>query len=70
MNTITIFGIAVGLSMDALAVSVTNGSIIKELKIKHAFKIAFFFGLFQSIMSVIGCAAGLSFRKYIENYKY
>ena len=67
MNFITIIGIGVGLSMDALAVSVINGFVIKKLKIKHAFKIAFSFGFFQALMPVVGWAAGLSFRKYIQN---
>lgn len=67
MNGLTIIGIAVGLAMDALSVSVTNGFLIKRLKLSQAFKIAFFFGLFQGIMPIIGWAAGLSFRTIIEN---
>ncbi len=53
--------------MDAFAVSVTSGVTIKHLKIHHALKIAFFFGLFQAIMPVIGWLAGLSLRMFIEN---
>ena len=53
--------------MDALAVSVINGFIIKKLKIRQAFRIAFSFGFFQALMPVIGWAAGLSFRKYIQH---
>ena len=44
MTYLYIIGIAVGLAMDALAVSVTSGFLIKNLKIHHAFRIAFFFG--------------------------
>lgn len=67
MNFITIIGIGIGLSMDALAVSVINGFVIKKLKIRHAFRIAFSFGFFQGAMPVIGWVAGLSFRKYIQD---
>jgi len=67
MNFITVFGIGIGLSMDALAVSITNGFIIKKLKIQHALRIAFSFGFFQALMPVIGWGVGLSFRKYIQH---
>jgi putative Mn2+ efflux pump MntP len=67
MNFITIFGIGLGLSMDAFAVSVINGFIIKKLNIRYAFRIAFSFGFFQALMPVIGWTLGLSFRKYITN---
>ncbi|MBN1694835.1 manganese efflux pump [candidate division WOR-3 bacterium] len=70
MNLITIFGIGIGLSMDALAVSVINGFVIKKLKIQNAFKIAFSFGFFQALMPVIGWSAGLSFRKYIQSFDH
>ena len=70
MDIVIIIGIAIALSMDALAVSITNGFLIKELKTRHAFKIAFFFGFFQAMMPIIGWAAGLSFRLYIQNYDH
>ena len=58
--------IAVGLAMDAFAVSITSGITIKRLHINHALKIALFFGLFQAIMPIIGWLAGLSLRDYIS----
>ncbi|MBI4744030.1 MAG: manganese efflux pump [Actinobacteria bacterium] len=67
MDIITILFIAVGLSMDAFAVSVTSGFTIKNLKTNHAFKIAVSFGLFQAIMPTIGWLAGLSLRDFISN---
>jgi len=66
MNTLALIMIAVGLSMDAFAVSVTNGMIIKPLQLKHALKTAFFFGGFQALMPVIGWAAGINFSEYIS----
>ncbi len=70
MNIISIVVIAIGLSMDAFSVSVTNGFIIKEIKFKHAFRISIFFGIFQAIMPVIGWASGTVFRSYIKAYDH
>ncbi|HOV39084.1 MAG TPA: manganese efflux pump MntP family protein [Spirochaetales bacterium] len=70
MTIITILGISLGLSMDALAVSITNGCIIKDLKVRQAFRIACSFGIFQAIMPLIGWAAGLTFSSYIENFDH
>lgn len=52
--------------MDAFAVSITSGAIIKNLKVDHAFKIAFFFGLFQAAMPVVGWMVGLEMRDFIS----
>lgn len=59
MDILTVLSIAVGLSMDALAVSITSGVAIKGLRPAHALKIAFFFGGFQAMMPVIGWLVGL-----------
>jgi putative Mn2+ efflux pump MntP len=64
---ITIIFIALGLAMDAFAVSITSGIAIKNLKINNALKIALFFGFFQAFMPVIGWLAGLSLRDFISN---
>ena len=66
MDLLHIFLVAVALSMDALAVSVVNGFIIKNLRYTHALRIAFFFGLFQALMPLAGWTLGLYFRSYIE----
>ncbi len=57
--------IAVGLSMDAFAVSLSNGMVIQDLRLKDALKFGFFFGLFQMLMPLIGWAAGRMFADYI-----
>jgi len=67
MDTLTILLIAFGVAMDACAVSITNGIIIKNLKIHHALKIAFFYALFQTLMPIIGWYAGISVRNLIAN---
>jgi putative Mn2+ efflux pump MntP len=70
MGLITIIIIAVGLAMDAFAVSVVSGSAYKQLKIQHAFRIAVFFGGFQAIMPLIGSLAGISIKEYIAGYDH
>lgn len=67
MGIISIILIAVGLSMDAFAVSISNGIILKKVKIKDAFKIGIFFGVFQAVMPIIGWFAGIMFSDYIKN---
>lgn len=67
MSFLSLLLIAFGLSMDAFAVSITNGISIKNLQNKHAFKIAAFMGVFQGVMPVLGWFAGLGFKDYIES---
>lgn len=65
MSIFTILSIALGLSMDAFAVSVTSGFTIKRLKVRHAMRIALFFGGFQAAMPIIGWLAGSALRNFI-----
>lgn len=66
MDFFTIFFIALGLAMDAFAVSITSGFTVRILKIQYAFKIALFFGLFQAIMPLLGWIAGYSIKDFIS----
>lgn len=67
MDTITVLFIALGLAMDAFAVSITSGFTVRKLKIHYALKIALFFGLFQAIMPLLGWAAGFGLRDFISS---
>lgn len=58
MDYFSLCGIAVGLSMDAFAVSITNGAVTRRVTPRFALKIAFFFGLFQSVMPTAGWLIG------------
>ncbi len=66
MDMLVVIGLAIGLSLDALAVSVANGFMINQLKFHHVFRISFFFGLFQAFMPIIGWTAGMQFSSYIQ----
>jgi putative Mn2+ efflux pump MntP len=70
MDFITIVIIAVGLAMDALAVSIVSGSVYKQLHVRHALRIALFFGGFQAFMPLIGSLAGISVKEYIADYDH
>ncbi len=65
MDAITILLIAIGLSMDAFAVSITSGGTIKKPRPEDALKIALFFGGFQAFMPVIGWCGGMGLKNFI-----
>ncbi|HEX9935285.1 MAG TPA: manganese efflux pump MntP family protein [bacterium] len=67
MNRFVILGIALGLAMDAVAVSVSCGITLKKPRLRDALRIAGSFGFFQAAMPVLGWAAGFGFRKVIES---
>lgn len=70
MTLISIIIIACVLSMDAFAVSVVSGAVYKHLKVKHIFRMAFFFGAFQAFMPAVGYLAGMSIKAYVANYDH
>lgn len=59
--------IAVGLAMDAFAVSVCKGLKMSKVDYKYTFIIALFFGVFQAAMPIIGWFAGKQFEAYITS---
>ena len=61
MKITEILSIALGLSMDAFAVSLTSGMMVKKLRTSYAAKLAILFGLFQMVMPIIGWLAGVGF---------
>lgn len=61
MGIVELLLIAVGLSMDAFAVSICKGLGMKKVNLKVAFALALFFGGFQALMPLIGWALGSQF---------
>lgn len=61
MGFIELLLIAVGLSMDAFAVSICKGLGMKRVNLKVAVVLALFFGGFQALMPLIGWALGSQF---------
>ncbi|MHC4622737.1 MAG: manganese efflux pump MntP [Planctomycetota bacterium] len=70
MGPLTIIVIAVGLAMDAFAVSIVSGSACKQLRVRHALRMALFFGAFQAFMPLIGALAGLTVKKHITGWDH
>lgn len=62
-----LFVIAVGLSMDAFAVSICKGLSLRRIKIKHAAISGAYFGGFQAAMPLIGYFIGRYFTKLITS---
>ncbi|MCR5407979.1 MAG: manganese efflux pump MntP family protein [Bacteroidales bacterium] len=58
--------IALALAMDCFAVSAVCGVIIRRFEGRVMLPIAFFFGLFQGLMPLIGWALTSSFSHYLE----
>lgn len=65
MGLIELFLIAVGLSMDAFAVSICKGLNMHRMNYRHAGIIALFFGGFQALMPALGWFLGKQFEAYI-----
>ena len=66
MRILTIFFIALGLSMDAFAVQLSNGMCYRNFGRRQAVIASFTFGLFQAAMPVIGYFAGYFFSSAIS----
>ena len=67
MGLLEIMIIAIGLSMDAFAVSITLGLSVKKPKIKEILIPGIYFGFFQAIMPLIGFFAGTLFTNEIQD---
>ncbi|MGN1133615.1 MAG: manganese efflux pump MntP family protein [Oscillospiraceae bacterium] len=67
MGLIDLLLLAIGLSMDAFAVSVTNGLCVKNIKWKGALACGLCFGLYQGAMPTIGFALGKAFESVITS---
>ena len=70
MSILGVVGIAFALAMDAFAVSIASGVVIKERKVRHAMRIALFFGGFQAVMPLIGWLAGTGLKGFIGGFDH
>lgn len=62
--------IAIGLSMDSLAVSVTCGALMRQCSAWNLIRISGILALFQASMTIIGFMAGIGFEQYIRSYDH
>ena len=70
MELLTIFLIAISLSFDTVAVSVSSGLVLPKIDFKNATKIAITLAVFQAAMPVIGWLAGSGIKNYAENFDH
>lgn len=67
MNFMELFFIAVGLSMDAFAVSICKGLSLQKMQWKHTVLAGCYFGGFQALMPAFGYLLGVQFERFIIN---
>ena len=70
MSLIEVLLIAVGVSMDAFAVSVAKGISASRITLKHALIAGLWFGGFQALMPTIGYFLGISFSSLISDWDH
>lgn len=68
MSTIGIIMIGLGLSMDAVAVSMTNGMVYKDATKSKIIAMPLFFGFFQGFMPLLGYYTGGVFSEILSKY--
>ncbi len=59
--------IAIGVSMDAFAVSICKGLSVSTVRARHMLSVGIWFGGFQTLMPLIGYYAGISFADLVSN---
>ena len=67
MGLLELFLIAVGLSMDAFAVSVCKGLSVNKLDGRHVLLVGLYFGGFQFLMPLLGYLLGYRFEHFITS---
>ena len=70
MSLLELLIIAIGLSMDAFAVSIGKGLSVTKIKISHALKVGLWFGGFQALMPLIGYLLGSTFADIVSAYDH
>ena len=67
MTLLELFVLAVGLSMDAFAVSVCKGLSVGKVRIRHMLICGAYFGAFQALMPLLGFLLGVNFQQMIRS---
>lgn len=70
MDLLTIIAIALGLSLDSFAVSLSCGVVESEIRFRNAMRIAFILALFQGGLTVAGFFLGSTVSVYINRYDH
>ena len=70
MGVVELLLIALGLSMDAFAVSVGKGLSVQKIKPRHSLSVGVWFGGFQALMPLVGYFLGVSFASMVESFDH
>ena len=68
LSLFSLLGLAVGLALDAFAVSIAAGLAVAAVTPRHVFRVSFHFGLFQLLMPITGWLAGGQLAAYFGPY--
>lgn len=68
MNWVVVLSIALGLAMDAFAVSIAVGSRLERLSFRPLFRLSFHFGLFQFLMPILGWFLGSRVERVVDSF--
>ena len=67
MTLIELFVLAIGLSMDAMAVSICKGLSVSKAEKKQMLIVGLYFGGFQALMPLLGYWLGVNFQSFVES---
>ena len=70
MDIFSVTIIAIGLSMDCFAVSISKGICISKFSFLKTLRMAGLFGLFQAIMPLISFTLGIGFEKQLASFEH
>lgn len=70
MTILELVLVAVGLSMDAFAVSICKGLSFRQFRLRDAFVVGLYFGIFQALMPLIGYVVGGLFADSIRAFDH
>jgi len=68
MGLFQLLSIAVGLSMDAFAVSICKGLAMRKTEFNKIAICGVWFGAFQALMPMLGYFLGVSFERFIDSF--
>jgi putative Mn2+ efflux pump MntP len=70
MPLMTLLLLALGLAMDATAVSIASALAVPRVRVRDGLLVSFLFGSFQALMPVIGWAVGAQFAEAISAWDH
>ena len=68
MTFLTVFLIALALSLDAFATAISCGIKLRRIQLLNFLKIAGMFGIFQAVMPLLGWSVGNYIKEYIQSF--